>query len=119
MTAVDFLQHENPLTSAGVELATLGADDQRQTNYATQSALAEFLEIFYQVDYEKCRIYLHLDEDVCVIPLDEQRRGSSSKAWKSQKPESKCILWYRNLLYKQTKQLPHAAKVDLVWQLGV
>ncbi|GFX70978.1 hypothetical protein TNCV_1689611 [Trichonephila clavipes] len=35
--------------------------------------------------FQKCRIYLHLDEDVCVIPLDEQRRRSSSNAWKSQK----------------------------------
>ncbi|GFV58099.1 hypothetical protein TNCV_2109271 [Trichonephila clavipes] len=42
MTTVDFLHHENPPTGAGVEPATLGADGQRQTNYATQSALAEF-----------------------------------------------------------------------------
>ncbi|GFT31980.1 hypothetical protein TNCV_3468361 [Trichonephila clavipes] len=41
MTAVDFLHHENSPTWAGVEPATLGADGQRQTNYATQSALAE------------------------------------------------------------------------------
>ncbi|GFY27245.1 hypothetical protein TNCV_2068661 [Trichonephila clavipes] len=34
---------ENPPTWAGVEPATLGADVQRQTNYATQSALAELL----------------------------------------------------------------------------
>ncbi|GFU90820.1 hypothetical protein TNCV_5033901 [Trichonephila clavipes] len=44
MTAVDFLQHEKSLTWAGVELATLGADAQRQTNYATQSALAELVK---------------------------------------------------------------------------
>ncbi|GFU47227.1 hypothetical protein TNCV_4532241 [Trichonephila clavipes] len=37
MTAVDFLHHENPPTGAGVEPATLGADGQRQTSYATQS----------------------------------------------------------------------------------
>ncbi|GFW24277.1 hypothetical protein TNCV_605271 [Trichonephila clavipes] len=43
MTAVDFLYHENPPTWAGVEPTTLGADDQRQTNYATQSALAELV----------------------------------------------------------------------------
>ncbi|GFX36266.1 transposon Tf2-9 polyprotein [Trichonephila clavipes] len=42
MTTVDFLHHENPPIWAGVEPATLGADGQRQTNYATQSALAEF-----------------------------------------------------------------------------
>ncbi|GFU49547.1 hypothetical protein TNCV_1590861 [Trichonephila clavipes] len=41
MTAVDFLHHENPPTWAGVEPTTLSADGQRQTNYATQSALAE------------------------------------------------------------------------------
>ncbi|GFX90966.1 hypothetical protein TNCV_3167971 [Trichonephila clavipes] len=41
MTAVDFLHHENPPTWAGVEPATLGADDQRQANYATLSAPAE------------------------------------------------------------------------------
>ncbi|GFU78924.1 hypothetical protein TNCV_307651 [Trichonephila clavipes] len=41
MTAVDFLHHENPPTWAGVEPATLGANGQRQINYATQSALAE------------------------------------------------------------------------------
>ncbi|GFV66096.1 hypothetical protein TNCV_1649081 [Trichonephila clavipes] len=40
MTAIDFLHHENPPTWDGVEPATLGADDQRQTNYATQSAVA-------------------------------------------------------------------------------
>ncbi|GFX35914.1 hypothetical protein TNCV_4214361 [Trichonephila clavipes] len=44
MTAVDFLHHENPQTWAGVEPATLDADGQRQTNYATQSALAELTE---------------------------------------------------------------------------
>ncbi|GFX29390.1 hypothetical protein TNCV_3997661 [Trichonephila clavipes] len=43
MTTVDFLHHENPSTWAGVEPTTLGADGQRQANYATQSALAEFL----------------------------------------------------------------------------
>ncbi|GFV65963.1 general transcription factor II-I repeat domain-containing protein 2 [Trichonephila clavipes] len=42
MTAVDFFRHENPSTLVGVEPATLGADGQRQTNYATQSVLAEF-----------------------------------------------------------------------------
>ncbi|GFX46460.1 hypothetical protein TNCV_4548991 [Trichonephila clavipes] len=41
MTAVDFLNHENPPTWDGVEPSTLGAVGQRQTNYATQSALAE------------------------------------------------------------------------------
>ncbi|GFV64325.1 retrovirus-related Pol polyprotein from transposon opus [Trichonephila clavipes] len=41
MTAVNFLHHENPPTWAGVEPATLGADGQRQTNYATQPSLAE------------------------------------------------------------------------------
>ncbi|GFW77665.1 hypothetical protein TNCV_133561 [Trichonephila clavipes] len=34
----DFLHHENPPTWAGVEPTTLGAEGQRQTNYATQSA---------------------------------------------------------------------------------
>ncbi|GFX09491.1 hypothetical protein TNCV_4698771 [Trichonephila clavipes] len=43
MTTVDFLHYENPPTLAGVEPATLGADGQRKTNYATQSALAEFI----------------------------------------------------------------------------
>ncbi|GFW30683.1 HTH_Tnp_Tc3_2 domain-containing protein [Trichonephila clavipes] len=42
LAAVDFLHHENPPTWAKVESATLGADVQRQTNYTTQSALAEF-----------------------------------------------------------------------------
>ncbi|GFV68516.1 hypothetical protein TNCV_3129721 [Trichonephila clavipes] len=41
MTAIDFLHHQNPPTWTGVEPATLGADDQRQTNYTTLSALAE------------------------------------------------------------------------------
>ncbi|GFX27854.1 hypothetical protein TNCV_3082771 [Trichonephila clavipes] len=41
MTAVNFLYHENPPTWAGGEPATSGADDQQQTNYATQSARAE------------------------------------------------------------------------------
>ncbi|GFX94904.1 hypothetical protein TNCV_2379771 [Trichonephila clavipes] len=41
MTAVDFLHHESPPTMAGVEPATLGADGQQQTNYATQTAKAE------------------------------------------------------------------------------
>ncbi|GFT41188.1 hypothetical protein TNCV_3403481 [Trichonephila clavipes] len=41
VTAGDFLHHENPPTRAGVQPATLGTDGQRQTNYATQSALAE------------------------------------------------------------------------------
>ncbi|GFW60527.1 hypothetical protein TNCV_568751 [Trichonephila clavipes] len=38
MDAVDFLHHENPPTWAEVEPATLGAEDQHQTNPATQSA---------------------------------------------------------------------------------
>ncbi|GFV59362.1 hypothetical protein TNCV_1706241 [Trichonephila clavipes] len=41
MAGVDFLHLENPPTWAGVEPATLDADDLRQTNYATQSPLAE------------------------------------------------------------------------------
>ncbi|GFX72348.1 uncharacterized protein TNCV_1253021 [Trichonephila clavipes] len=41
MTAVDFLHPENPPTWTGVKPATLGADGQRQTHFATQSALAE------------------------------------------------------------------------------
>ncbi|GFY20039.1 hypothetical protein TNCV_2147321 [Trichonephila clavipes] len=41
MTAVNFLHHENSPTWAGFEAATLDVDGQRQTNYATQSALAE------------------------------------------------------------------------------
>ncbi|GFX94901.1 hypothetical protein TNCV_2379741 [Trichonephila clavipes] len=44
MTAVDFLHHENPPNMAGVEPATLGADGQRQTNYATQSAKLNYRE---------------------------------------------------------------------------
>ncbi|GFS82815.1 uncharacterized protein TNCV_3127651 [Trichonephila clavipes] len=51
MTAVDFPHHENPSTWAGVEPATLGADGQRQTNYATQSALAE-LPFFFCFNLE-------------------------------------------------------------------
>ncbi|GFV48614.1 uncharacterized protein TNCV_5068991 [Trichonephila clavipes] len=42
MNAVDFLHHESPLTWTGVEPATLVVDSQRQTNYAIQSAIAEF-----------------------------------------------------------------------------
>ncbi|GFU25712.1 hypothetical protein TNCV_270661 [Trichonephila clavipes] len=38
MANVDFLHHENPPTRAGVEPATFGAEDQRQTNHATQPA---------------------------------------------------------------------------------
>ncbi|GFU74504.1 hypothetical protein TNCV_4145291 [Trichonephila clavipes] len=41
MTAVDCLHHENPPSWAVVEPATLGADGQIQTNYATQSALTK------------------------------------------------------------------------------
>ncbi|GFW71529.1 hypothetical protein TNCV_2309641 [Trichonephila clavipes] len=39
MADVDFLHHENPPTWAGVEPATLGAEGQRQTNLATQTAV--------------------------------------------------------------------------------
>ncbi|GFW28678.1 hypothetical protein TNCV_3713931 [Trichonephila clavipes] len=57
MTTVDFLHHENPPTWAGVEPATLGVDGQRQTNYATQSALAEFSclmhKLFQRIESEK------------------------------------------------------------------
>ncbi|GFW29757.1 uncharacterized protein TNCV_3936241 [Trichonephila clavipes] len=42
MAVVDFLHHENPPTWAGVEPATLVADGQRQINYATHLAIAEF-----------------------------------------------------------------------------
>ncbi|GFV58516.1 hypothetical protein TNCV_1055201 [Trichonephila clavipes] len=38
MAAVDFLHHENPPTWTVIEPATLSAEDQRQTNLATQSA---------------------------------------------------------------------------------
>ncbi|GFU46668.1 uncharacterized protein TNCV_1546761 [Trichonephila clavipes] len=38
MAAVDFLNHENPSTWAGVEPATMGAEVQRQTNHAIQPA---------------------------------------------------------------------------------
>ncbi|GFV40700.1 hypothetical protein TNCV_5054801 [Trichonephila clavipes] len=41
MTTVNFLHHEIPPTWARVEPACLGADGQRQSNYATQPALAE------------------------------------------------------------------------------
>ncbi|GFU43037.1 hypothetical protein TNCV_3141581 [Trichonephila clavipes] len=41
MAAVDFLNQENPPTWAGVEPATLGTEDQRQTNYATQPAFCK------------------------------------------------------------------------------
>ncbi|GFT56061.1 hypothetical protein TNCV_76061 [Trichonephila clavipes] len=37
--AVNFLHHANPPSWAGVEPATLGAEDQRQTNHATQTAI--------------------------------------------------------------------------------
>ncbi|GFV39476.1 hypothetical protein TNCV_1372551 [Trichonephila clavipes] len=36
--AVDFLHHQNPPTWTGVELATLGAEGQRQTKHATLTA---------------------------------------------------------------------------------
>ncbi|GFY34062.1 hypothetical protein TNCV_4982651 [Trichonephila clavipes] len=39
MAAVDFLHHENPLNWAGVEPATLGAEDQQQTNHYIQPRL--------------------------------------------------------------------------------
>ncbi|GFW22553.1 hypothetical protein TNCV_3364651 [Trichonephila clavipes] len=51
MAAVDFLHHDNPPTWAGVEPATLGVADQRQSNYATQSTLAEL-----QGDPSSCSI---------------------------------------------------------------
>ncbi|GFT53233.1 hypothetical protein TNCV_4233301 [Trichonephila clavipes] len=38
MTTVDFLHHENPPTWTGIELVTIGAEGQRQTNQATQPA---------------------------------------------------------------------------------
>ncbi|GFT53585.1 hypothetical protein TNCV_3325231 [Trichonephila clavipes] len=38
MATVDFQQHENPPTWAGVEPATFGVQGQRQINYATQPA---------------------------------------------------------------------------------
>ncbi|GFW29010.1 hypothetical protein TNCV_2355681 [Trichonephila clavipes] len=71
MAAVDFLHHENPPTWAGVELATLGADGQRQTNYATQSALAEL------ADWKYTRIY-NLQRRLRV--LVERCRKDSSQA---------------------------------------
>ncbi|GFW88810.1 hypothetical protein TNCV_4973031 [Trichonephila clavipes] len=40
MAAVDFLHHENSLTWAGVEPATVGTGDLQQTNYATQPAIS-------------------------------------------------------------------------------
>ncbi|GFX78541.1 hypothetical protein TNCV_29811 [Trichonephila clavipes] len=36
--AVDFMNHGNPPTWVGVEPTALGAEDQRQTNYAIQVA---------------------------------------------------------------------------------
>ncbi|GFV41523.1 hypothetical protein TNCV_3626751 [Trichonephila clavipes] len=70
MIAVDFLHHENPPTWAGVEPATLGADGQRQTNYATQSALAEFDEAHFwlngYVNKQNCRIWSEANPQVHV-----------------------------------------------------
>ncbi|GFY20403.1 uncharacterized protein TNCV_210351 [Trichonephila clavipes] len=41
MAAVDFQHQENPPTWAGINPTILGTDGQRQTSFATQSALAE------------------------------------------------------------------------------
>ncbi|GFV20027.1 uncharacterized protein TNCV_1154281 [Trichonephila clavipes] len=61
MATVDFLHHENPPTWAGVEPTTLDADGQRQTNYATQSALAEF-------SYDNTTPLAHADASTDVLP---------------------------------------------------
>ncbi|GFW39804.1 hypothetical protein TNCV_2419701 [Trichonephila clavipes] len=50
MATVDFLHHENPPTWAGVELATLGTEGQRQTNHDTQPASGKtFTSGFYSL----------------------------------------------------------------------
>ncbi|GFU88803.1 hypothetical protein TNCV_4444801 [Trichonephila clavipes] len=41
MAGVDFLHHEDPSTWAGVEPATIGAEDQRQNTHATQPAVPQ------------------------------------------------------------------------------
>ncbi|GFU21140.1 hypothetical protein TNCV_5115421 [Trichonephila clavipes] len=46
MTAVHFLHHENSPTWAGDEPATLGADGQQQTNYATHVMSLMSLNVF-------------------------------------------------------------------------
>ncbi|GFU79957.1 uncharacterized protein TNCV_578371 [Trichonephila clavipes] len=47
MAAADFLHHENPPTWAWVEPATLGPEEQRQTNHLTQSAEAQMHIAFF------------------------------------------------------------------------
>ncbi|GFT25182.1 hypothetical protein TNCV_180651 [Trichonephila clavipes] len=77
MTAVDFLHQENPPTWA--EPATLDADGQRQTNYVTQSALAELIRFLlpcYGTDRETWYQQLNLitTEDGLVLIQSREKR---------------------------------------------
>ncbi|GFW15023.1 hypothetical protein TNCV_983151 [Trichonephila clavipes] len=69
MTAVNFLNHENPPTWDGVQPASLGADDQQKPFYATQSALAEL----YDNNTIKHKTFLK--------PERKRRRGRSRTRW--------------------------------------
>ncbi|GFW17415.1 hypothetical protein TNCV_3240451 [Trichonephila clavipes] len=53
MFAVNILHHENTSTWSGVEPATLGAEGQQQTNYATQSARNDMEEHSKKQSYIK------------------------------------------------------------------
>ncbi|GFT57156.1 hypothetical protein TNCV_1691761 [Trichonephila clavipes] len=146
MAAVDFLHQENP--SAWVEPATLGIEGQRQTNYATQPAKPEetggrqrekSLDTRHRRLDDRYRVLPWPEErwwSVCTTPctvctFNALRRSvvparvsshSSHHCWKSPLPHASALI-QRDfgcvLGVQQTKQLPHVAKVDLVWQLGV
>ncbi|GFS93886.1 hypothetical protein TNCV_5053411 [Trichonephila clavipes] len=61
MATVDFLHHENPPIWAGVEPATLGAEDQRQTNYATQLAKPNMVTVeLWSQSHRQCHLYWFL-----------------------------------------------------------
>ncbi|GFV29265.1 hypothetical protein TNCV_4602971 [Trichonephila clavipes] len=68
MAAVAFLHHENPPTWAGVEPATLGAEGQQQTNYATQSASDDEAHFWLNgyINKQNCRIWSEANPQVYV-----------------------------------------------------
>ncbi|GFV59179.1 uncharacterized protein TNCV_2339201 [Trichonephila clavipes] len=92
MAIVDFLHHENPPTWAGVEPVTLGAEVQRQTNHATQSAL-EILNFYAKQGAESTQpevpLTLRRAESIISTSIDKytamtQKTKSFRKPWETQ-----------------------------------
>ncbi|GFW78646.1 transposable element Tcb2 transposase [Trichonephila clavipes] len=82
MAAVDFLYHENPPTWAGVEPATLGAEDQRQTNHATQPAIQKASDVSrFQLNRANRRVQPHESMDLTYQQGTVQDGGGSVMVW--------------------------------------